>query len=245
MKVVYGSTTYTFPTYTGLTGLSFDVRNNEVKRAFTHGSIDNGDGKIESRIVEIESFVEADTESAYITALNAIKAAVYRRDYKLYLNDEQYINVTALDKWKETYINGFRNKGFATMAFRCCDPFFYALTQTSAVQAASASPFQFTVNNPGTVDTPLTVTFSPAAAAADIKLTNVTDGGRAFTYKDTLLISPAETTVNGATGTVYRGSSNSINAFTGTFLKLLPGDNVLKYEGAAGNITTAFTARYL
>lgn len=245
MKVVYGGTTYTFPTYTGLTGLSFDVRNNEVKRAFTHGSIDNGDGKIESRIVEIESFVEADTESAYKTALNAIKAAVYRRDYKLYLTDDQYINVTALDKWKETYIKGFRNKGFATMAFRCTDPFFYALTPTSATQSASTDPFQFTITNPGTVDTPLSVTFIPTTEAHDIKLTNTTDGGRAFEYNDTLLTSPAEATINAATGTVYRGSSNSINAFVGTFLKLLPGDNVLQYEGDPCSIVTAFTARYL
>ena len=245
MKIIYGGTTWNFPTLSRVKKRSYDVRNNEVKRAFSHGAIENGDGKIESRIIEVESLLDAASESAFLTLADAIHAAVYRRDYKLFLEDTRYINVSALDKFNQEYSDGYITRAKVTMAFRCCDPFFYALTQTSAVQAASASPFQFTVNNPGTVDTPLTVTFSPAAAAADIKLTNVTDGGRAFTYKDTLLISPAETTVNGATGTVYRGSSNSINAFTGTFLKLLPGDNVLKYEGAAGNITTAFTARYL
>lgn len=245
MKVVYGSTTYTFPTYTGLTGLSFDVRNNEVKRAFTHGSTDNGDGKIESRIVEIESFVEADTEAGYRSALSAIKAAVYRRDYQLYLDDDRYINVTALDKWKETYIKGFRNKGFATMAFRCCDPFFYELTETSAEQTANTNPYSFVVNNPGTVDTPLIIEIAPTGNAYAITITNETDGNRALALNDTSLTSPAVAIINAVDGTVYRGSSNTINAFTGAFLRLLPGNNTISYTGDPVAITTRFTARYL
>lgn len=245
MKIIYGATTYNFPTYSRVKGRGFDVRNSDVKRAFTHGSIETGDGKIEARTIEVEIKLVGTSAADYQTLLDSLYAAIYRENYKLFLADDRYINVRKVDKVKETIDDGFDSRGKLTLSLRCCDPFFYALTQTSAVQSGSANPFQFVVNNPGNADTPLTVTFAPTAAAADIKLSNMTDGGRSFTYKDTLLISPAEVTVNGIDGTVYRGSSNSINAFAGTFLKLLPGDNTLVYTGDPAAITTRFTARYL
>lgn len=245
MKIVYGGVTWTFPTLSVARKRDYDVRNSEVKRAFTHGSIETGDGKIESRIIEVKSIIDASTEAGFQTQVDAIHAAIYRRNYKLFLEDDRYINVTCLDKFQQEYAEANKARATVTMAFRCTDPFFYALAQTSAVQAATTNPFQFTVTNPGTADAPLIVSIAPTVDAADIKLSNMTDGGRLFTYKDTLLISPAEVTINAERGTVYRGNSNSINAFAGTFLKLLPGDNLLKYEGSAGNITTAFTARYL
>jgi hypothetical protein len=66
-----------------------------------------------------------------------------------------------------------------------------------------------------------------------------------FTYKDVQMIAGQVVVIDTVTGTVKRGENNTINNFSGTFLNLLPGDNLFEYTGAPCTIEIAFQARWL
>ena len=70
------------------------------------------------------------------------------------------------------------------------------------------------------------------------------ESGESFTMQDTLLSTPAVSTVNAEEGTVYRDSSNSINTLSGVFLHALPGANHFKYTGNAGTVKIKYTGRW-
>lgn len=78
-----------------------------------------------------------------------------------------------------------------------------------------------------------------------VRLTNQSDSNRWCLYEDTNLREGASAVIDCRDGTVTRGGTNSVRFFSGTFLRLLPGANVIAYEGARALITIQWIPRWL
>jgi len=88
----------------------------------------------------------------------------------------------------------------------------------------------------------------------DLELQNDTDvpagesEGLKFTYVNNYFVSGNDLIIDCKEGTVVRETTNSIRYFSGAFLKLLPGDNEIKYTGDTDGATTVkfeFYKRFL
>lgn len=246
MKLVKGSTTYTFPTYSSCES-DTEVRCDDSEKAFSHGAVMTGDGKIDARDVTVEvELIDCTSVSDYRTALDTLKQAAYRQDQKLYLDDDRYINIKSLKKISEEFHEGFyRVKATVKLMFYCPDPFFYAASASSKVVAITESPQTFTVSNGGNLDTPPIITIEPSATNSVLSLVNTTDNSRTFSYSDASFGDGDALTIDSKDGTIDRDGVNVLNNVGGTFLTLLAGDNEITYTGPLGTITFDYTRRWL
>lgn len=246
MQLIKGSTSYTLPDYASITQFDLSVRNDNTDRAGQHGGVMTGDGKIDTRTIEIEVIIaDTTTKSEYRMIVDELKRYAYRTDQRLYIDDDRYVNLASLSKITETFFDGFyRVRGTITLTFTCTDPFVYSDSVT-AQNVTISSPKSFTVTNTGNVDVPITLTITSAGANASMSLVNTTDNNRTFGYQDTGFTAGKIMIADGINGTVVRDGSSTINAMGGTFINLLPGDNVLTYTGAACTIAIAYTERWL
>lgn len=247
MQLVKGSTSYTLPDYASVTQFDLSVRNDNTDRADQHGGVMTGDGKVDTRTIEIEVIIADTTTTAeYRAIVDALKRYAYRTDQKLYIDDDRYVNLASLSKIAETFFDGFyRVRGTITLTFTCTDPFIYSDSVTTQNVTISSSPTSFIVTNTGNVDVPVILTMTATAANASMTIVNTTDNSRTFGYQDTGFTAGKVVTVDGIEGTVMRDRSSTINATGGTFINLLPGDNVLTYTGAACTIAVVYTERWL
>jgi len=245
LRLVKGSDDWALPDNAWIDGVPFTVRRKESDRACQHGAVDTGDGKIEPRTVSLTILVNESSQALYFAAVDAIKRRLYRRSQKLYVTANRYINLTSLYSFKEEFIKGFANRRcWITAEFKCNDPFFYSDTPVVAEFAITESPHVFTVNNSSNVDTPAEITVTAAAAVPAVQLTNTTNGRMSY-YADPQLTGGASVIFDTANATVERDGSNTINAFSGTFIELETGDNVFSYEGAPCIIKVLYTPRWL
>lgn len=246
MKLVKGSTTYTFPTYSSFEA-DTEARCDDEEKAFSHGAVMTGDGKIDARDVTVEvELIDYTTTADYRTAIDALKTAAYKQDQKLYLDDDRYINIKSLKKISEEFHEGFyRVKATVKLTFYCPDPFFYAASASSKVVAITESPQTFTVSNGGNLDTPPIITIEPSATNSVLSLVNTTDNSRTFSYSDAAFGDGDSLVIDSTDGTVERDGVNVLNNVGGTFLQLLAGDNSIIYTGPLGTITVDYVQRWL
>ena len=246
MKLVKGATTYTFPTYTSFES-DIAARCDDSEKAFSHGAVMTGDGKIDARDVTVEvELIDYTTASAYRTALDALKQAAYRQDQKLYNDDDRYINIKGLKKISEEFYEGFYGvRATVKLTFYCPDPFFYADTATTQEVTITESPQTFTVTNGGNMDTPPVITIEPTETNSVLSLVNTTDNSRTFSYSDASFGDGDSLVIDSTDGTVERDGTNVLNNVGGTFLQLLSGDNSITYTGPLGTITFDYTQRWL
>ena len=226
--------------------MGFDVRTKNEARAFTHGRAEYGDGKIDSRTLEIEMMIFGTSQADHDTQLDAIQAAFLRQDQKFYPRADRYINISRLDKFKHEYISGFGLiRGKITATLLAVDPFIYSTTATQQNETVTSSPKAISITNPSLLDVPLKVTLAASASCVDFTIVNTTDASRQFRLADTNLVAGQTAIIDPGPGTVYRGANNIINAFTGQFLRLLPGTNALTYTGGNCTLTLEFTQIWL
>ena len=103
LRLVKGVDDWTIPDDAWISGVPFTVRRKESDRACQHGTVDTGDGKIDSRTVNLTIYVSEETQAGYLAAVDAIKKRLYRRDQKLYVTPSRYINLSSLYSFKEEY----------------------------------------------------------------------------------------------------------------------------------------------
>ena len=247
MKLVKNSIVYELPTLTKVSGFDFDFRTDTEDKALQHGGVFTGDGKAEVRTLELEIGIYAFTTRAeYRNLLDEIKLYASRRGQKFYRDDDRYINIECLKSVQEDFEDGYHGiKGTLTLDFICVDPFEYSTAAITGSESVTESTQEFTVKNPGTADTPIKFTITANANNPAITLVNETDDNRTFGYQDTGLTSGKVVTIDSAEGIVKRDTTDTINDMGGTFINLLPGDNVIKYTGAAATIAYEFTSRWL
>lgn len=246
LKIVKDNDTWTLPENAWIGDLPFSVRGNYQNRACQHGGVNTGDGKIDSRKIEITIYVDAETGPRYFAALDFIKSKLYREDMKLYIAESRYVNLDALNSFSEENITGYMNRRcFVKATYHCTDPFWYGAEESVNTFAISGSPQTVTLRNDGNIETPLIVTVTAdSVAVPEIKITNITTG-RAMYYKDPQMAVGASVVINAETGSVLRNGGNSINAFRGTFPTIAPGENELSVESAACALGIAYRPRWL
>lgn len=231
---------------TSIDGLGIDFRTKQEDRAGSHGSVETGDGKAGKKTVSIDVVVIGKSISDHDYQYDALMAALSRQDQQLFIRPDRYLNLARLDKVARKNIKGSQFvRSQVTAAMIATDPFWYAVDAVSESTAISGTPTSIAINNRGNIDAPLIVTIAASADCSAITLTNTTDSGRQFALADVQLVSGQTAVVNAALGTVYRGTSNAINTFSGSFLSLLPGDNTITYTGGNCTLTLGFTPRWL
>ena len=201
---------------------------------------------IDSRKVEITVYVDAETGPRYFAALDFIKQKMYRRNMKLYISESRYINLDALDSFSEENITGFMNRRcFVKATYVCTDPFWYSAQEAVITAAITDSPQTVTIRNDGNVETPLIVTVTAdSEPVPEIKIANETTG-RTMYYKDPQMAVGSSVVIDAVAGSVLRNGVNSINAFRGMFPTIMPGNNVLSFEGADCALGITYRPRWL
>lgn len=247
-----GVTVYTFPTYSALSGESLQSRMSESPKVLAHGSLPTGDNKFDFRTVDVEVYVEGANQADYISKSDELKRYLAGAGQRLYITDTRYINVDGLYKIKTDWLPGYYfERANITATLKAYNPFFYddedgSEDITVASEATAEAPYQFAITNPGNVDVPVVLTITAADAVPSLTLKNVTDN-RLIAYADAnftagkvLLISPLV-----AGGSVTLNGANTINNFSGVWLRLLPGDNDFEYVGGACAINALFPVGWL
>lgn len=246
--IIKNGITYPLPTGWELSkATDVDFNNKLTNKAFAHGSTLTGDGKIKGKTIEIEFTLEGATEEEHDAAMNLAYEKFCQSDYTLICGRiDRAFKVAAVSKVTGNYEKAFKQRrSNVKVALLLTNPFRYATTPTTATHFCGSGT-EVSIYNPSSIDVPLIFTFTPLenTTVPSIEITHK-ESTDTFSVKDTLLTAPAVAVVNGETGTVRRNAGNSLNTFSGLFLKALPGQNTYIYKGAECNVGITFTARWL
>jgi len=236
---------YALPKYVVLSAADLSKRVDATSKMFAHGGINTADNKVDYREIEIVITINQSTTAEYFAVVDLLKRYLSQSDYKLYITSDRYINISNLSSISETYIDGwYLKKAELTITLLALDPFWYTGTATS-MTTITATGQSFKVTNSGSIDSPATITITATDACTSISLTNTTDSGRIFSYADVSFLSGTVLVVNTTDGTVELDGTSTINYLTGTFLSLLPGNNVFTYTGGTCTIEISYPVRWL
>jgi hypothetical protein len=223
---------YTFNNTFMVKGFSWKRRTKQEDIAFSHGSKDTGDGKVDARAIIVKGIIHANTVAEYETAMEDLNKALYKEDQKLYFDNTKYINVYRVESISHENKEGaFLYVAEIEIKFEAIDPFFYQFTQSIDFQFITASPYQFNITNSGNVEAFAVIGMTTRVTNADFTLKNIT-AGLSFSYQDASFVAGNTLMIDGQEGTVKRNGVDQIRYFSGTFLPLVSGVNVLEYAGA-------------
>lgn len=247
LTVTKNGVDYTLPVGWGIFDHgNFEFNSKLEEKAFVHGSDCVGDGKVKGRTITVEFDSDGATEEEFNTAINtAYFYLTGEFDLKVGRTDRVY-HVAGCQKIKTKEFDGFKQRWLnVEVVLMLADPFRYATTETkiTKVYSEAQTAVEITFDNPSSIDVPLIFKFTPLVSMPAITIEHV-ESGQSFVVKDTLLTNPATLTVDGENGTVLRDTNNAINAFSGLFLRALPGSNTFKFTGAAGTVELRYTGRW-
>ena len=243
-----GDQFYTLPVGWALSGSgSYEWQNKLEDRAFSHGSDMTGDGKIKGRQLEVSFSMRGATENEHDEMLNLAYQVFAQTDYDLFCGrPDRLYHVAGISKIKHSFQDGYKQRwSEITVTLLLADPFRYEAqsAEQEFVFTGETQQAEMIVHNEGSADTPLTFTFIPNVSMAQIVVYHV-ETEEQMRLSDALLTVPAVLTVNTKDGTVWRGTANSINSFSGQFLSAAAGTNHFLYTGSAGTVRISFTNRW-
>lgn len=243
-----GDQFYTLPVGWALSGSgSYEWQNKLEDRAFSHGSDMTGDGKIKGRQLEVSFSMRGATENEHDEMLNLAYQVFAQTDYDLFCGRPDLLyHVAGISKIKHSFQDGYKQRwSEITVTLLLADPFRYEAqsAEQEFVFTGETQQAEMIVHNEGSADTPLTFTFIPNVSMAQIVVYHV-ETEEQMRLSDALLTAPAVLTVNTKDGTVWRGTANSINSFSGQFLSAAAGTNHFLYTGSAGTVRISFTNRW-
>ncbi len=244
MYVIKNGVSYTLPELSAFNGFQTKFRASAESKMFSHGGISVSDNKIDYRELELGVYIDGQNKNDYRAQVDELKQSLSRQNQQLYIEDDRYINIAGISQIQEEFSPGFYMvKGEVTFTLLALDPFIYCAIDKFATIQIIATDYQFTVVNPGNIDTPLTLTITADELCDQVVLINNTDN-RVMNYMDAQFQASRVLKVSTANGTVTLDGNNSINNFSGTFLRLIPGSNVFTYQGGACTIRIDYLARW-
>ena len=243
-----GDMYYTIPAGWEISGSGSWEWNNKLEdRAFSHGSDMTGDGKVKGRQLEVSFLLRGASERDHDEAMSEAYRYFAQTDYDLYAGrSDRLYHVAGISKIKHSFQKGFKQRwSEITVTLLLADPFRYEAqsAEQEFVFTGETQQAEMIVHNEGSADTPLTFTFIPNVSMAQIVVYHV-ETEEQMRLSDALLTAPAVLTVNTKDGTVWRGTANSINSFSGQFLSAAAGTNHFLYTGSAGTVRISFTNRW-
>lgn len=234
---------YKVPAEWGISSSATYVLSGKLQdNAYSHGSSVIGDRMAKGRNILISLDVESDTASEHDEIVNEIFRQFFQTDYDLYAGrDDRLYHINSVYKNKQVWTDGYKQRrSELDFTLWLADPFRYATEELSVNQTVTNKDI-ITIDNPGSVLSPLNINIAPLETAADVKIIH-TSG--TMQLKDSTLTAPATCSVSTSAGTVYRDSSNNINTFSGQFLNVNPGSNEYQYFGSDATLTFTFTPRW-
>ncbi|SMC63142.1 phage distal tail protein [Sporomusa malonica] len=247
MKIVKNNKTFLLPELASVDGLGgHTIRTDDETRAYSHGRIETGDGKVDSKTIEVEVYIFGVNRLDHDQQYNSLLAAFNQKKYKLFVRDDRYMNIECMSKDTHEWFKGFQFvRSKLTVTLKAIDPFWYDTGSIIERRTITETPKTLIIDNPGNIDVSPVITITATNTCPSILITNITDENRQFQYADLQLTAGSTVKIDCQNGTVYRGTANSLNAFNGTFLKLLPGENEITYAGEDCVIDFEFTRRWL
>jgi len=225
---------------------SFKKRNTMLSLAYRDGARSVGDCKVDPRIISIEGIIRGASTAAYETAIQDYFVWLNKLDLKLSWTSGKYINVRQITDVEQQFVDG----GFLRLThlkFNCLceDPFIYYDTLTTDTKVIAASPTTWVIANAGLYEVFPVIEITNAANNPTLSIENTTDNSRLCSYIDANFLNTNVLTIDNLEGTVERGTTNTIDLFTGSFLRLLPGNNTIKYTGANCTMITKWYKKEL
>jgi hypothetical protein len=241
---------YALPDSLTIESDDFDLRVASDERAMSDGSAAWG-GQVKARKAVVAGIVGDGTSDPTATAalLRTIRAAAARPDQRLDAGDGCHLRMRLLEscdtKWQEMW---GRSLASMRLSWLLADPFWYADDVGQHVETLTGNgSFTVSAGSSATWWMPPVVTIEAPAGASvpSVALVNETDSSVGLTYSDPALTDEASVTIDCEAGTVERDGTDSIRYLSGRPLRLLPGDNVLTYTGAACTMTIQWRERWI
>ena len=248
MAFQYG--TYTFPSGVEVTQSresSFQVKSRLQGRSFSDGGIDIGDGKVSPKTINLTVVIYGDSESDFLTKIDNFKTAICQKNKRLTPDGfSRYINIKTVKSAVADWINPqqYKKGQKFNVSFVCEDPFWYDTQEQSHTETITSSPTTFSITNDGTAETFATIEITAASDISTLLFENTTNDTQ-FDYTETSFLDTNVLTVNSVDGTVEREDADTIKFFSGSFIKLNPGSNSLKYTGGNCSIIVKHFKRYI
>lgn len=234
-----------------LSGLRF--RNSYNDRFGKPGQERQGDGNESARTISFAYSIDAETDSAWITAANLLYGALRKELAPFYIEDttnERRLLVTPDEIDLSPRAGTELRSAPARLRFTALDTFWESTTETTVDSPSAGTENQdtLTCDNPGNVVVYPVITMTCDEPNSNFALYNETT--------DDVLAIGSNSFVPGATleidcqnGTVYLTNintrteiSSAIGDGTG-FLHLVPGENIIRYESGFGSVNIEIVYR--
>lgn len=248
-----GYSTYPLPPGLQLKGDEQQTRFDTADYAFADGAHTEGE-ELRDRVVTVSGLVgdPALSRQAHADLLAELKHQAKVPGALLRVDTGSHLRLTQLrsfDVRPEPLWD--RKISSVSIEWQCDDPFWYAdakQTQTFTLSGDGT----FTVDA-GTGQKPnyrgqfprITVACPALGLVPSLTLKNTSDAGMQLRYADPKMQLGAVAVIDCEHGLVTRGSDNTIQYMHGEFLRLVSGDNVFEYTGAACTITFEWQPRWL
>jgi len=221
---------YTFPATFKVTGFNWKKKIRQVPIAFRDGGDEIGDKKLDTRVLSIEGIIS--DNATYAATMATINSWLYKTNLKLSITAGKHINVKSISDVNNTFYEGgfFR---LSKLKFNCIcpDPFFYTDAVVTTTKVIAVSPYVFNITNSSLFDVLPVFVITNAVDNFDLNVENATDVGKYFKYTDPGFVALKVLTVDNKAGTVRINGINSIQYYSGSWLRLLPGVNTIVYTG--------------
>lgn len=231
---------------------SFFIREHDFKwgtkvtdRAFAHGGVDTGDGKVKGRKIRIEGNLFADDDATYRSDYDALFAAAVKENQELRWGAHpRFLKVKRVSQIRVRTIEHVETASEVRVDFETEDPF-WNFNAVNSISTDLNSPVSvFTLTNSGNVDTFPTFTIvSSDNNSTGISVQNNSDDDVKLIYADVNQTSGSTLVINNAEGVVTLGAANTLRFFTGPFFRLTPGVNTITYEGGKGVVVAVYRER--
>lgn len=246
---------YTFPSDFDLhtwDDRDFSARSKVLERFGRHGGSEISDRAIKPRTIRVKGAYHAASQAALRTFLDNLLEHLHHNGepYRFSWEDGYYINVDLVKNFRQRRLKG----GLACKSvellieFQCSDPFWYSITQDSHTNHwIWTSPKDWTFECHSNVPSPLKVRLTAYdVCLRDITIENITDEGNLCRYSDPGFCDGDYIEIDARDGSVKKNGSNAIRYFSGAFLRVLPGNNTIRFTNCiSSNFSLTAPRRYL
>lgn len=245
LKIIKDGDTWNLPDNFHLVDAGFQRRMELIAKAFADGGVDRGDDMIDIRSLMLEGQLFAETDSQYDNKWNELILNLNQKDFHLEDGDWRIL-IGRARMIDQIFPRGLRKRlGEIEIEFVALDPFWYHKDLSAKGEDCPTPPTQFVVINTGSYAVYPIIKITANVNNPNMSVKNITDGDILFSYEDVGFTIDKKLVVDCKKGTVELEETNTIRYFDGQFLRLLPGNNTIEYDGADAHVSFEWYKRKL
>jgi phage-related protein len=239
---------YNLPADFWIQGSRVSARISMSERAYANGGDDIGDGKISSRELTVTGHIVGDDWGDSEDNFHEFYQAIIKGGYLSMYSDSYARRITVKYREHEEEWQIFPTLRTITVTFICESPYWEDAEEIVDDNILAGND-TFVIDTTGTDDIINPIIEIIADQSEDlpsIKLRNLSDGGVWCEYNDPLFVEECTLVVDGKTGTVKMNNNDGMFNFRpAVFLRLIPGENTITYEGGACTINFKYRKLYI